>query len=71
MTDEVGAITGDLEVAVNEGKAKIRYVGAEDIYTVTGEPGEAAAEEVAQRLAADPGLGDDGNPKTTDLTEAN
>jgi hypothetical protein len=43
MTEEVGAVTGDLEVATRplteEGiEVTIRYVGAEEWYTVEGSP---------------------------------
>ena len=41
MTDEVGAITGDLELLtrVTPGgdiEAMVRYAGAKDLYTVSG-----------------------------------
>jgi hypothetical protein len=43
MTDEVGAVTGDLEIAtrlLDPGLlgVYVRYVGAEEWYTVTGSP---------------------------------
>ena len=43
MTEEVGAVTGDLEVATRplavEGtEVKVRYAGAEEWYTVEGGP---------------------------------
>ena len=49
MTEEVGAVTGDLEVATrpaNEGtiEVAVRYAGADEWYTVGGspiEPGDA------------------------------
>ena len=42
MTDEVGAVTGDLEVftriAVERFDVFVRYAGADEWYTVTGSP---------------------------------
>jgi hypothetical protein len=44
MTDEVGAITGDLELLTRETpdgggiEVKVRYAGAQDLYTVSGSP---------------------------------
>ena len=42
MTEEVGAVTGDLEVAtsvrVGGAEAAVRYVGADEWYTVKGSP---------------------------------
>ncbi len=44
MTDEVGAVTGDLEIStrlLDESAlldVRVRYVGAEEWYTVTGSP---------------------------------
>ena len=42
MTVEAGAITGELEVATRPGdgalEAKVRYIGAEEWYTVDGSP---------------------------------
>jgi hypothetical protein len=48
MTDEVGAITGDLELqtrATPDGsgiEAMVRYAGAQDLYTISGSPVRAA-----------------------------
>ncbi len=49
MTDEVGAITGELElktsVTPNAGiSAMVRYAGAQDLYTVSGSPERGVAE---------------------------
>lgn len=42
MTDEAGAVTGDLEivtrVATGALDVRVRYVGADEWYTVTGSP---------------------------------
>jgi len=43
MTEEVGAITGELELQTNatpDGtvEAMVRYAGAQDFYTVSGSP---------------------------------
>ena len=48
MTEEVGAITGELELqtrATPDGsgiEAMVRYAGAQDLYTVSGSPVRAA-----------------------------
>jgi hypothetical protein len=47
MTDEAGAITGELELLTRltpDGavEAKVRYAGAQDLYTVSGSPVRAA-----------------------------
>jgi hypothetical protein len=47
MTEEVGAITGELELhtrATPDGgiEALVRYAGAQDLYTVSGSPVRAA-----------------------------
>jgi hypothetical protein len=48
MTEEVGAITGELELqtrATPDGRgieAMVRYAGAQDLYTVSGSPVRAA-----------------------------
>jgi hypothetical protein len=50
MTDEVGAITGDLELltrATPDGsgiEALVLYAGAQDLYTVSGSPVRAVSE---------------------------
>jgi hypothetical protein len=49
MTDEVGAITGELELqtrATPDGdgiEAMVRYAGAQDLYTVSGSPVDAVS----------------------------
>jgi hypothetical protein len=54
MTDEVGAITGELELltrATPDGRgieAMVRYAGAQDLYTVSGSPVRAVSERPAQ-----------------------
>ena len=60
LTDEVGAVTGDLEIAtrmLNAGllDVRVRYAGAEEWYTVAGSPvsvGElrSSAEELHERV---------------------
>ena len=48
MTDEVGAITGELELLTRptpDGsavEATVRYAGAQDLYTVSGSPARTA-----------------------------
>jgi hypothetical protein len=50
MTEEVGAVTGDLELLTRptrDGraiKALVRYAGARDLYAVSGSPVRAASE---------------------------
>ena len=54
MTDEVGAITGDLELQTSvtpDGsgiEAMVRYAGAQDLYTVSGSPVHAVSERPDQ-----------------------
>ena len=70
MTREVGAVTGDLEVWLDEtrpGRVLVRYVGAEDVYTVVGSAKGLTLGEVAARLAVDPGVDADGNPVASSL----
>jgi hypothetical protein len=50
MTEEAGAVTGDLELLTRptpDGtgiEALVRYAGAEDLYTVSGSPVRAVSE---------------------------
>ena len=50
MTEEVGAVTGDLELLTRptpDGRAieaLVRYAGARDLYAVSGSPVRAASE---------------------------
>jgi hypothetical protein len=54
MTDEVGAITGELELLTRvtpDGsgiEAMVRYAGAQDLYTVSGSPVHAVPEHPDQ-----------------------
>ena len=53
MTEEVGAITGELELVtrVTPGgdiEAMVRYAGAKDLYTVLGSPVRAVVEHLDQ-----------------------
>lgn len=69
MTDEAGAITGEVEAWLEGGSCKIAYVGALDTYTVTGKPDDGAGiDEIVAALAADPGPDETGNPGSTSLT---
>lgn len=80
MTDEAGAITGDLELltrpAQNGGlEALVRYAGAEEWYTVTGSPvpdpadggDHAASHEAVLALLTTPGPTQDGNELPVEL----
>ena len=72
MTREAGAISGDVElVEAAQGRARVRYVGAADVYTVTGGvPDGWDAAQVVAFLSADPGTDEFGNPAASDLTKA-
>jgi len=54
MTEQVGAITGELELltrATPDGsgiEAMVRYTGAQDLYTVSGSPVHAVSEHPDQ-----------------------
>jgi hypothetical protein len=54
MTEEAGAITGELELLTRvtpDGggiEAMVRYAGAQDLYTVSGSPVHAASERPDQ-----------------------
>ena len=80
MTEDAGAVTGDLELLTRPGEAGdgglevlVRYAGAEEWYTVTGSPvaegGEdhrASHEAVLARLTT-PGSVEDGNEQPVNL----
>lgn len=83
MTEEVGAITGELELqtsATPDGdiEALVRYAGARDLYTVSGSPLRAASahpDQVEHRAAHEriletlttPGRVESGNEMPVDL----
>lgn len=69
MTDEVGAITGTLEVWLEGEKARIRYQGALDVYTIAGLTAGRSLAEVLEVLTTDPGPDEFGNAKTVDLND--
>lgn len=79
MTDEVGAITGELELLTrpkDDGvEALVRYAGSRDLYTVTGSPVRSneshkhTHEIILQRLTA-PGGVENGNELPVDLADA-
>jgi hypothetical protein len=54
MTEEVGAITGELELLTRltpdggDIEAMVRYAGAQDLYTVSGSPVRAVSERPDQ-----------------------
>lgn len=62
MTDEVGVITGDLEVRIEGDKAKIKYVGAAEEYTVSGDVDGRTLSEVVEVLVKDRGVDEFDNP---------
>ena len=80
MTDEAGAVTGDLELLTRPSEAGdgglealVRYAGAGEWYTVTGSPvgtgsgdHRASHEAVLARLTT-PGPVEDGNELPVDL----
>ena len=79
MTEEAGAITGELELLtrpVEAGgalEALVRYAGAEEWYTVSGSPVAAGGEdhrashEAALARLTTPGPVEDGNELPVDL----
>ena len=79
MTEEAGAVTGDLELLTRPGKngdgldALVRYAGAEEWYAVSGSPlaepagDHRAAHEAALALLTTPGPTRDGNELPVDL----
>ena len=77
MTDEVGAVTGELELLTHPAcgriEAQVRYAGARDLYTVTGSPLRSAETHqqahgtILERLTT-PGRIGDGNELPVDLT---
>ena len=76
LTDEVGAITGELELhtrPTDSGiEAEVRYAGARDLYTVTGsplptaDPHDKAHETILNHLTT-PGKQEQGNELPVDL----
>jgi hypothetical protein len=85
MTEEVGAITGELELLtrVTSGgdiEVMVRYAGAQDLYTVSGSPVRAVSEHpdhvklraVHERILetlTTPGRVESGNEKPVDLLD--
>jgi hypothetical protein len=83
MTNEVGAITGELELQTRATpgggiEAMVRYAGAQDLYTVSGSPVCAASghpDQAEHRVAHEriletlttPGRVESGNEKPVDL----
>ncbi len=70
MTNEAGAITGDVEVWINPAHPEqlaIRYAEADDTYNVTGQVAGRSLDELVEILTTDPGLGGDGNPASSHL----
>jgi hypothetical protein len=80
MTDEVGAVTGDLELATRLLDTRlldvsVRYAGAEEWYTVTGSPialdvrssSPAGLQERVVEYLTTPGPLVDGNEEPTSL----
>lgn len=68
MTQEVGAITGQVEAWLDGQDVRIRYLGALDIYTVAGTTRGRTLDQVVATLTTDPGLDEYNNPATVDLT---
>ena len=78
MTEEAGAVTGELELLTRPGEAGalealVRYAGAAEWYTVSGSPlasgGEShrASHEVALARLTTPGPVEGGNEQPTNL----
>lgn len=59
MTNEVGAITGEVEITTEDQSngvaVSVAYAGARDVYTVEGSPAPAGSshEEIVQSLTRD------------------
>jgi hypothetical protein len=76
LTDEVGAITGELELCTRPTdsgiEAVVRYAGARDLYTVTGSPRPTTEthrkvhETILNQLTT-PGRREQGNELPVDL----
>lgn len=64
MTTEVGAITGPVEVWLDEDHVRIRYEGALDTYTVTGSVATRSLDDLVTLLTRDPGPDQYGKPPT-------
>ena len=85
MTEEVGAITGELELQTirtpgGDIEAMVRYAGAQDLYTVLGSPVRDVSErrdQVEHRAAhkriletlTTPGRIEGGNEKPVELSD--
>jgi hypothetical protein len=83
MTDEVGAVTGDLEIStqLDAGRlnVSVRYAGADEWYRVTGSPihqldaaGSSPPEELHERVVehlTKPGAVVEGNEEPTSLRD--
>jgi hypothetical protein len=85
MTEEVAAITGELELLTRVGsggdiEAMVRYAGAQDLYTVLGSPVRAVSahpDQVEHRATHEriletlttPGRIESGNEMPVDLSE--
>lgn len=67
MTEEVGAITGPVELFLEHGVARVRYQDAIDVYRVTGDAGDRTLDDIARLLTADPGVDEDGNARSSSL----
>jgi hypothetical protein len=78
MTEEVGAVTGDLELLTRPSgagglEALVRYAGSEEWYTVSGSPvatrseDHRASHEEALTQLTTPGPVEDGNELPVDL----
>lgn len=68
MTDEVGAITGPVELWIDGETIVVRYAGALDRYTVGTDAHERDIDDIVRELTTDPGVDDDGNPRAVSLS---
>jgi hypothetical protein len=76
LTDEAGAVTGNLELCTRPAgdgiEAEVRYEGARDLYTVSGSPVPTAGthpeahQAILQKLTT-PGRTESGNELPVDL----
>ena len=79
LTNEAGAVTGDLELLTrpsgNGIEAEVRYEGARDLYTVSGSPLEITdshpeAHRTILKKLTTPGRTESGNELPVDLTSS-
>ena len=66
MTDEVGVISGPVEIRLDDDLVRIRYEGALEWYTA-GPAAGRSLDELVRVLTTDPGVDEYGNPREVSL----